>query len=78
MSPLVTPGIGLIFWTSVVFLILLIVLKKYAWTGIMTALKERAEFIQNSLDSADKAKEEMKACCKKQEARETKCLLKLK
>ena len=61
MSPLVTPGIGLIFWTSVVFIVLLVVLKKYAWTGIMAALKERAKFIQDSLDSADKAQEEMKA-----------------
>jgi F-type H+-transporting ATPase subunit b len=61
MSPLVTPGIGLIFWTSVVFIVLLVVLKKFAWTGIMEALKERSKFIQDSLDSADKAQEEMKA-----------------
>ena len=52
-------GIG--FGLSVVFIVLLVVLKKYAWTGIMEALKERSKFIEESLASADKAQEEMKA-----------------
>ena len=38
---LVTPEIGLIFWTTIVFLLLLIVLKKYAWKPILAAVDER-------------------------------------
>lgn len=49
---------GLIFWTVVIFLILLVLLKKYAWKPILSALDEREEFIKNSLDRAESAKEE--------------------
>ncbi len=58
---LLTPGIGLIFWQTVVFLLLFVVLAKVAWKPILSSLKEREESIQGSLDSAEKAKEEMAA-----------------
>ena len=57
---LVTPGIGLIFWMTFSFLILLWILGKFAWKPILTMLKERETSIQEALDSAEKAKEEMK------------------
>ena len=57
---LVTPGIGLIFWMTLSFLILLWILGKFAWKPILTMLKERETSIQEALDSAEKAKEEMK------------------
>ena len=60
MSPLLNPSYGLIVWTLVAFLTVLILLKKFAWKPILNALKEREDFIQNALDSAEKAKEEMK------------------
>ena len=56
---LVTPEIGLIFWTIVVFSLLLIVLKKYAWKPILSAVDERNKSIEDALKAADKAKEEM-------------------
>ena len=56
---LVTPEIGLIFWTTIVFLLLLIVLKKYAWQPILAAVDERNKSIEETLKAADKAKEEM-------------------
>ena len=56
---LVTPEIGLIFWTTVVFSLLLIVLKKYAWKPILSAVDERNKRIEDALRAADKAKEEM-------------------
>ena len=56
---LVTPEIGLIFWTTVVFSLLLIVLKKYAWKPILSAVDERNKSIEEALRAADKAKEEM-------------------
>ena len=56
---LVTPGIGLIFWTTLSFLVVLFLLKKMAWKPILTALKEREESITKALAQADKAKFEM-------------------
>ena len=58
---LVTPEIGLIFWTTIVFLLLLIVLKKYAWKPILAAVDERNKSIEDALKAADKAKQEMLA-----------------
>ena len=58
---LVTPEIGLLFWTTVVFLLLLIVLKKYAWKPILRSVDERNKNIEDALKAADKAKEEMLA-----------------
>ena len=56
---LVTPEIGLIFWTIIVFSLLLIILKKYAWKPILTAVDERNKSIEDALKAADKAKEEI-------------------
>jgi len=56
---LVTPGIGLIFWTTLFFLILLFVLGKFAWPAILTAIRARNESIKQALDSAERAKKEM-------------------
>ena len=58
---LIKPEIGLIFWMSISFLMVLFILGKYAWPMILKALKEREESISNALNSARKAKEEMAA-----------------
>jgi F-type H+-transporting ATPase subunit b len=56
---LLLPGEGLLFWQAVVFILLFIFLAKFAWKPILSSLKEREESIQQALDSAVKAKEEM-------------------
>jgi len=56
---LVTPDIGLIFWMTVSFTIVLVILKKYAWKSILQGLKDREDSIKESLSSAEKAREEM-------------------
>ncbi len=56
---LVTPGIGLIFWSALFFLILLFVLGKFAWPAILLAVHARNESIRKALDAADRAKNEM-------------------
>ena len=56
---LVTPGIGMIFWSTLFFLVLLFVLGKFAWPAILTAVKARNESIRKALDAADMAKKEM-------------------
>lgn len=61
MSPLLSPSYGLIVWTLVAFLTVLFLLKKFAWKPILASLKEREDSIQEALDSAKRAKEEMAA-----------------
>ena len=56
---LVTPAIGLIFWTTVVFTLLTLLLKKFAWKPILNAVEERNESIKKALSAAEKAREEM-------------------
>ena len=56
---LVTPEIGLIFWTTISFICLVFILGKFAWKPILNALNEREEGIKNALSEADKARQEM-------------------
>lgn len=56
---LLTPGVGLIFWTTLSFIILLILLSKFAWKPILSMVKEREANIADSLNAAEKAKEEV-------------------
>lgn len=56
---LITPDIGLLFWMLLAFSVVLIILKKFAWKPIMSALKEREKSIEGALKSAEKAKAEM-------------------
>ena len=57
---LVQPGLGLIFWMTIAFGLLLWILGKFAWKPIMKGLKEREESIDEALNQANKAREEMK------------------
>lgn len=56
---LLTPSIGNIFWTAVTFLLLLILLGKFAWKPILTAVGERQTSIQDALNQATLARKEM-------------------
>lgn len=56
---LVTPGIGLLFWQTVVFLIVFLILAGFVWKPIASALKARESQIEDSLKAAELAKEEM-------------------
>jgi len=49
---------GLIIWTVVTFLVLLFILKRVAWKPILSALDQRETAIKDSLEKAEKAKEE--------------------
>jgi F-type H+-transporting ATPase subunit b len=57
---LITPGVGLVFWTTLVFLLVLGFLSKFAWKPIMTALEEREKSIETALSEAENARNEMK------------------
>ena len=58
---LVTPGIGLIFWQTLTFIVVLFLLNKFAWKPIMLSLNERENRIEESLRSADRARLEMQS-----------------
>ena len=56
---LLTPDIGLLFWTFMSFAILFFVLKKFAWKPIVKTVNDRENSIREALASADAAKREM-------------------
>lgn len=56
---LLLPGVGLIFWTLIAFVIVLVILRKFAWKPILAALKERETGIAQSLATAERVKAEM-------------------
>ncbi len=57
--PLVTPGIGLVFWMLVSFTIVFLILRKFAWKPILNILKQREERIEKALKAAQDARIEM-------------------
>ena len=56
---LLTPSFGLIFWTLLAFIIVFIILKKFAWKPILESLNLREKGIADSLETADRVKREM-------------------
>lgn len=52
---------GLFFWQVLLFIGLILLLRKYAWKPILGAVTEREEGIKNALLSAEKAREEMQS-----------------
>ena len=50
---------GLFVWQTLLFLLLLFLLRKFAWKPILNAVKEREEGIQEALKSAENARKEM-------------------
>jgi len=56
---LVKPDFGLVFWMTVSFLIVVFLMRKFAWGPILSSLKERETSIEEALNAAKKAKEEV-------------------
>ena len=52
-------SIGLFFWQSMIFIGLILLLRKYAWGPILSAVNERETSIKDALDSAEAARKEM-------------------
>jgi F-type H+-transporting ATPase subunit b len=68
VNPLVLPDIGLVFWNTIAFLILLIVLGKFAWKPMLKAIAERESGIEEALLRADKMKADIAAMQNENEA----------
>jgi F-type H+-transporting ATPase subunit b len=56
---LISPDLGLIIWQTIGFAILFIILAKYAWKPILSALEEREGTIETALLAAEQAKKDM-------------------
>ena len=56
---LLTPELGLLFWTLLAFLIVFFVLRKFAWGPILNSLDQREKNIAGSLETAERVKREM-------------------
>lgn len=56
---LLQPGVGLIFWTLIAFLVVFFILKKFAWKPILASLKERETSIASAISTAEKMRAEM-------------------
>ena len=56
---LVTPGIGLVFWTTVTVLLVVFVLIKFAWKPVLGMINERNKSIEDALKLAETTKAEM-------------------
>ena len=54
-------SVGLFFWQSLLFIALILLLRKFAWEPILTAVEEREDGIKVALEAAEKAKAEMQA-----------------
>jgi len=67
-NALVQPDPGLFFWTIAVFLVLLFLLKRFAWGPLLAALDERQAGIRKSLDDADQARKELEQVREEAEA----------
>jgi F-type H+-transporting ATPase subunit b len=58
-NSLTSPALGLVFWTTIIFIMFFLILKKFAWKPILNAVKARDEMIKGSLASAEKARKDM-------------------
>ena len=65
---LLTPDFGLFFWMLVVFLIVFGILSKFGFPVITKMVNERQNYIQDSLDSAQKANEQLATIQQQSEA----------
>jgi len=50
---------SLVFWTTIIFILFFLLLKKLAWKPILRAVKDREDSINNALESAEEARKEM-------------------
>lgn len=57
---LVSPGLGLVFWMALAFGVVLWILGKYAWKPIMKYIQEREDSIDEALQQAETAREQLK------------------
>jgi F-type H+-transporting ATPase subunit b len=63
------PSFGLMFWSGITFLLLFILLWKFAWKPILSKVEERENKIKGDVDRAESARNEAEATLKRHEAK---------
>ena len=58
-NPLVTPDPGLFIWTILTFLVLVVLLRKFAWRPLLEYLESRQQVIAGAIEDARRAKDEL-------------------
>jgi F-type H+-transporting ATPase subunit b len=61
MGALLTPALGTVVWASIAFLVVLFVLRRFAWGPILSALNEREESIAGALNEAERSARKWKS-----------------
>lgn len=64
---LITPHIGTIFWTLVTFLLMVVILRRFAWRPLLGALESREQSIQSDIDRARADRDEAQTALKQQQ-----------
>lgn len=59
-NPLISPGLGVFVWMLVAFGVLVFILAKFGWPVVLKTLNEREKAVNDALNAADKAREEMR------------------
>lgn len=62
------PHLGTIIWTTIIFLILLYILGKFAWKPLLKALSDREQNIERALEGASQAEEKIRNLKSEQDA----------
>lgn len=65
MDKLVSINPGMVIWTWVIFILLFLILKKYAWKPLLDSIEKREKIISESLRKAQESKEEAEVLVKK-------------
>ena len=56
---LITPDFGTIFWQTITLIVVLVILKRFAWSKIITTIQNREQSIQGAIESARQAKKQI-------------------
>ena len=56
MDALLSPSLGTMVWASIAFLVVLFIMRKFAWGPILHGLKDREQTIADALNEAEKAR----------------------
>jgi F-type H+-transporting ATPase subunit b len=67
-SALITPAVGTFFWTAITFLVLAVLLGRFAWKPLLGALDERETSIRESIEQARKDREDAEGLIKEHRA----------
>jgi F-type H+-transporting ATPase subunit b len=67
-NPLLKLDPGLAIWTIISFVLLLLLVKKFAWGPILSSIEERERYLKSSMEEADNARKESRRVAEEQKS----------